>query len=154
MIRAALCLLALAAPAAARSVGPCGDWTRAEALAEPWEQFSATYASGALRLAVLDSAEPAAAAVHLLILSPPYDEANDRQCRVVSLNEAQADGWPIGFFDMDFAARVADYDPVSGLVVTIPAQTFVPETGGGAPAALTVTIDQQSGAISAELAPG
>ncbi|MDO5630578.1 MAG: hypothetical protein Q4G22_01945 [Paracoccus sp. (in: a-proteobacteria)] len=151
MIRFAVVLTLTAAPAAAQAVNPCGDWTRADSIAEPWEQMSASYANGEVRLAQIDSIEPAAASVHLLILSPPYDEAQARQCRVVSLHEAVRGGWPSGFYALDFPARTATYDPAKGLVVTMPAETFVPETGGGAPATLTVTINQASGQITARL---
>ncbi|MDO5612418.1 MAG: hypothetical protein Q4G14_04135 [Paracoccus sp. (in: a-proteobacteria)] len=151
MIRFALALALTTLPAAAQSVNPCGAWTRAEAIAEPWEQMSASYADGAVRLAQIDSIEPAAASVHLLILSPPYDEAQARQCRVVSLSRAEAGGWPAGFYALDFPARSVTYDPAKGLEVTMPAQTSVPETGSGAPATLSVTINQATGQITARL---
>ena len=152
MIRPLFLLLALATPAAAQSVGRCGEWVSAENIVEPWEQNSASYANGAVRLAQIDTIEPAAAPVHLLVLSPPYDEVQARQCRTVSLTAAPEDGWPSGFWSMDFPNRTASYDPATGLTVMIPVRTFVPETGDGKPARLTVTINQSSGEITARLA--
>lgn len=145
-----LTLLPLAAAAQGLPVpvvAPCPDWARADAIREPWEDSIAAYAEGAVRLAVLDMLEPAAGAVHLLVISPPRDEVGGRQCRVISGGEGG-----VGFFDIDLAGRRAAYDPAAGLTVTIPMQTFDPETGGGEPAVMRVTIDQNSGRIGAEVA--
>lgn len=151
MIRAGLAALLLASPAAAQSVGDCGDIVSARNLAEPWEQSSASYAEGAVRLAVIDTMEPAAAAVHLMVLSPPRNEIGDRQCRLVSLSQADG-GAPFGFFAIDFAARSASYDPSRGLVVRLPVESFVPETGSGDPAEMTLIINQSTGEITADIA--
>ncbi|NHF73629.1 hypothetical protein [Paracoccus xiamenensis] len=151
MIRYALPLLFLAAPALAQSVGDCGHLAAAAYIAEPWGQNTATFANGDVRVALIDTMEPAAAAVHLLVLSPPRDEIGERQCRFVSLSRSEGGG-PIGFFDIDFAAHEAAYDPAQGLVLTMPMAVYVPETGGGEPAELTVTINQSTGEIRAEVA--
>lgn len=148
MIRYALPLLFLAAPAFAQSVGECGQLTSAAYLAEPWEENSATFANGEVRVALIDTIEPAAAAVHLLVLSPPRNEVGDRQCSFVSLSRSEGGG-PIGFFNVDFSDHDAEYDPARGLVLTIPIETYVPETGGGEPAELTLTINQSTGEITA-----
>ena len=144
-------LLVTALPAAAQSVGDCGEWVSAANIVEPWEENAASYANGEVRLAQLDTIEPAGAPVHLLILSPPYGEGQERQCRTVSLVGAPEGGWPSGFWSMDFPARTSSYDPATGLTVVIPVKTFVPETGDGAPARLTVTINQATGQIGAKL---
>lgn len=150
-MKAILPLLALlAAPSFAQSVGDCGEWSLARNLPEPWEENSATYANGQLRLAVLDTLEPAATAIHLMILSPPLDELGDRQCKTVSLVAApDQGGWPTGFMAIDFAARRADYDPVTGLQITLPVRVFNPGLPDGDRAALDITINQQTGQIGA-----
>jgi len=142
---AALLLAPLAS--AAQSVAPCGDGPRIDTIAEPWEANTATYAGGEVRITLIDTAEPAAAAVHLAVIAPPRDELGLRRCRLVSLSPGS------GFYDLDFAARQASYDPARGLVLTLPAQLYVPETGEGRPASLTVTVNQQSGEVTAALRP-
>ena len=145
--------LMLALPAGAQSVNECGEWTSARNLPEPWEQHTATYAKGRIRLAVLDTLEPAAAAMHLMVLSPPLDELGERQCRTVSMGPAvTAQGWPVGFLSLDFAAREARYDPEQGLVVTMLGGVHNPETGATDIGELTVTINQSTGEITAEVA--
>lgn len=132
------------------AVGDCGDIVSARNLPEPWEQATASYANGDVRLAIIDTREPAAAAVHVMVLSPPRNEIGDRQCKLVSLMRSDG-GAPFGFFNADLTERSASIDPQNGLVVTVPIQLFVPETGDGDPAALTVTINQSSGQITAEV---
>lgn len=126
-------------------VGPCTPTASAENLVEPWTQNTATYGNGAIRVALLDTAEPAAAAVHLMVLSPPMNELGLRGCKLVSLTQGS------GFYDIDFAGRSADYDAGTGLTLRLPAQRFVPDTGLGAPAVLTVTINQRTGEIAGNL---
>lgn len=148
-LSAALSPVLLAAPAHAgpAAVRPCGDGERVDTVAEPWEDNTASYAEGRVRVAKLDTIEPAGAPVHLLILSPPMDESGMfRQCRVVSLAEGS------GFWSMDFAGRKAAYDPGRGLTLTIPVKVYDPSAGDGAPRVLTVTIDQSTGRIAAETA--
>lgn len=149
MIRAALVLALLAAPAlAAGDAGgiaavDCGDATRADTIVEPWADNTATYAGGEVRIALLDMVEPAAAALKLLVISPPRDELGLRQCRVI--------GTPggLGFADMDFAARSASYDPQRGLTISLPARLPLP---GGDPDdgwfQLSLTLNQKTGQIA------
>lgn len=146
MWRALCAAMLIPAGAQAAAVTDCDEKASAWNLVEPWETHSASYAKGEIRVAVIDTGDPAAAAVHLLVFSPPVGEAGFRQCRLVSLT---AEG--SGFHDLDFPARKASYDPARGLTLTIPAETFVPETGQGTPATLTVTIDQRSGKVGALL---
>ncbi|MCQ0968997.1 hypothetical protein MLD63_00925 (plasmid) [Paracoccus sp. TK19116] len=141
--------MVLATPAAAQSVGECGDVVTARNLAEPWEENSATYANGDVRVAVIDTIEPAAAGFHLMVLSPPRNEIGDRQCRLIALSRAEGGG-PVGFYGIDFQGRSADYDAAKGLVLQVPIKLFDPDTGGGKPAELTVTINQQTGEITAQ----
>lgn len=144
-------LLLLAAPAAAQSVGDCGDLSLAQYLPEPWEAHTATYAAGKVRIAVLDTHEPAAAATHLLVMSPPLDEIGGRQCRIVSLQADAAGGRPTGFLNVGLPGRETSYDPAVGLVLAVPVEVFAPSTGGAIQAVLTLKIDQSSGAIDAAM---
>ena len=145
MFLSALLLTPLAAAAQPVSVGPCTEAASAENLVEPWTGNTATYGNGAIRVALLDTAEPAAAPVHLMVLSPPMNELGLRGCKLVSLSAGS------GFYDIDFAGRSADYDAATGLTLRLPAQRFVPDTGQGAPAVLTVTINQSTGEIAGDL---
>ncbi|WP_108858278.1 hypothetical protein [Aliiroseovarius pelagivivens] len=128
-------------PALAQSVSEC-DWRAGAAvIAEPWPDNTRTYSNGKVRLAVLDTIEPAAAAFHLLVLSPPYSEVGDRQCRVVSLDGA------LGFSGMDISKIESDYDPARGLMFTLPAGLYNPETGGSNWRQLSITLNQATGQI-------
>lgn len=115
----------------------------ARSLAEPWEDNTLTFANGAVRMAILDTIEPAAAAFHLLILSPPYDELGERQCRIVSLG----DGWS-GFGFLSFERHEASYDPATGLVVVMDMGAYNPATALVDALALRVTVNQATGAVT------
>ena len=146
MIRAAMVALALAGAARAQEVGGCDDFrSSAQSLAEPWEDNSRLFANGAVRLAILDTIEPAAAAFHLLILSPPYDEVGGRQCAVVSA------AGTMGFGGLDLVEMQAGYDAARGLTFAIPATRWRPEDDAFVPALLSVTLNQSTGAITAAL---
>ncbi|GGF55381.1 hypothetical protein GCM10011402_04190 [Paracoccus acridae] len=146
MIRlaAALMLLSGAAQAQQVEVTPCGDADRVDTIAEPWDQNTATYANGDVRVALLDMVEPAGGAWKLAVISPPRDELGLRQCRVIG-----ADG--IGFYGLDFASRRADYDRQRGLVLTFPATRYADAAPEGEPYRLVVTINQQTGEIATEV---
>ena len=131
----------LAQPALAQEVAEC-DWrAAAQMISEPWEDFSRSFANGAVRVAMLDAIEPAAGVLHLLVLSPPLDQLGGRQCRVVSL----AGG--IGFAGIDFAALEAGYDPARGLTLALAVTIF--DGADFVPRWLDVTINQASGSITA-----
>lgn len=156
-MRWALPLLALIAaapaPVAAQSVGDCGEIVSARNLPEPWEDHSAGYAEGQVRVAVIDTREPAAAARHLMVLSPPRDEIGDRQCRLVSLLPGEGpDQHPTGFTDIDFAAREASYDPQTGLEIVLPVEAFHSEAQRFDWAEMRVWISQSTGDVTAEIA--
>lgn len=138
-----LACLALILPGAAgaQTVSEC-DWrASAQAIPEPWEAHSRTFSNGAVRLAVLDTVEPAAGALHLLILSPPYSELGDRQCRVIS-----RDG-TMGWAGMYFEDLTASYDPAVGLIFDLPVQIYLPESSFTNSAVLRITLNQASGEI-------
>ncbi|WP_207102927.1 hypothetical protein [Paracoccus shandongensis] len=146
MIRLALALSLLAAPALAQQVQPC-DAVSADSIAEPWEKNIASYAEGQVRVAVLDMVEPAGGALKLLVISPPRDEVGYRQCRVVQAGNG------LGFYDLDFAKRQSGYDPARGLTLTLPAQHYLPEDPEGGWYTLSLTINQQTGDITVQGAP-
>lgn len=144
MFRLTAALALLAAPAFAQGpvVEPCGDATRADTIAEPWEDNTASFGEGRIRVALLDMIEPAGGAFKLLIISPPHNEVGFRQCRVV-----QADNG-LGFYNLDFAGHEASYDPERGLVLSLPAQRYTDGEPDGGWYRLSVTIDQQTGEIT------
>lgn len=142
MIRTTLAMLALTTVPAFAEIATCGDSTRIDVIAEPWEDNSATYADGKIRVAVLDFTEPAATAWKLLVLSPPYDEVGYRQCRLIEISEN------VGFYGFRFKDRKASYDPETGLTLTIPASIYNAENGEADWKELTVTINQQTGEIT------
>lgn len=152
---AALATLALSSgtfvsPSLAQSVGDC-DWrASAQALVEPWDapENTRTFANGDVRLAIIDTIEPAAGAFHLIILSPPYYEVGGRQCQVVSANSS------VGFTGLTLDGMTSAYDPAIGLTFTLEAGAYDPNTGGTLPRTLTITLNQATGAITANLQGG
>ena len=137
-----------ASPVAAQVVIPC-DWqASAQALIEPWEDHTRTFANGAVRLALLDTVEPAIAAMHLLILSPPYDEIGGRQCRTIGVGDG------LGFPGITWEGLEAGYDPAVGLTFTIPVGLYDPETGDFPESQLAFTVNQATGEIDARIDPG
>lgn len=146
MIRAAALALLAATAAEAQEVSPCADHrSAAQAIAEPWEENTRTFANGDVRLAIIDTIEPAAAAFHLLVLSPPFDEVGGRQCAVVSSQNG------MGFGGLELTGMQAGYDPAQGLTFAIPATRWVQESDSYLPATLSVTLNQATGAIRAVL---
>jgi hypothetical protein len=146
MIRIVLLAACLPGAAVAQTIAPCDDYrSSAAALAEPWEDNTRLFASGAVRLAVTDTIEPAAGAFHLVILSPPYDEVGVRQCSVISAGEG------IGFGGLSLAGMQADYDPATGLGFQLKATRWLPASDSYTDAILSVTLNQATGALTARL---
>ena len=147
IVRTTLAALLLAAPAFAQDptasvpATECDETTRADAIMEPWEANTATYANGQVRIAVLDFIEPAAAAVKLMVISPPRDEVGGRQCRIVALPGGH------GFGNVEFAARSASYDPARGLVVSLPVLQGPPDSGDDGWVQLYISINQSTGEV-------
>jgi hypothetical protein len=140
----ALGLLVVAAlPAQALTVTGCDGLASVQAIAEPWEANTRTFANGDIRLVVLDTIEPAAAAFHLAILHPPRDELGSPMCSQVSASEG------LGFGGMDLGPATAAYDPARGLTVTLPVSLYDPDTADFVRGALSVTINQSTGQVQA-----
>ena len=147
MFRSLFTTLAFLLPTAvsAQTVIDCQGWqSSAQNIVEPWTEFSRTYANGDIRIALLDTVEPAAGAFYLLVMSPPYDELGSRICALV----AEGDG-SVGFSGIDFAAQEASYDPATGLTITLPIQRYDAARADFIDAWLAVTINQATGAILA-----
>ncbi len=144
----AILTIVAALPAAAETleVGDCNDYrSSAFNLAEPWERNTRLFAEGKIRIAVMDTTEPAAASFHLMVISPPYDELGLPQCRLVSM----PGGGGLGSLTLEGA--VASYDAAAGLAIRLRAGRYVPDTGEFAGADLVVTINQATGDILAAL---
>jgi len=136
------CATLLAAPAMAQTAFPCDGQSHAVHIVEPWEDNSATFSNGAVRVAVLDTIEPAAAASYLMVLHPPYDEVGERRCTLVGWDDG------LGYAGMYFQDVESDYDPAVGLILTVPAQIYLPEQSFLNTALLTITVNQASGNVS------
>jgi len=131
-----------AAPATAQIAMPC-DWqARADAIVEPWDENTATFANGAVRVALLDVAEPAAAAFYLLILHPPVDELGLRTCTVVGQGENT------GYAAIFFNELEAGYDPEVGLRFDVPAIIYLPEQNFQNSTLLSISVNQSSGKVA------
>lgn len=133
-----------ALPAMAVTVQPCTELASVLSIAEPWEANTRVFARGDIRLVVLDTIEPAAAAFHLVILHPPRDELGGPMCSMVSATDG------LGFGGMNLAPAEASYDPARGLTVSLPISVYDPEAAGFySDKRLSVTINQATGAITA-----
>ena len=121
---------------------PC-DWqAQADAIVEPWEENSKTFANGAVRVALLDTIEPAAAAFYLLILHPPIDEVGGRTCTVVGLDD------DLGYAAIFFEDMETDYDPARGLLFKVPAIIYLPEQSFQNSTLLTIAVNQATGDVT------
>ncbi len=129
----------------AQAVLPC-DWqASAQAIVEPWEENTRTFANGNVRLAAIDTVEPAVAFAYLLVLSPPFNTLGERQCRLIGSAEN------LGFAGMDFSTLTAGYDPASGLTFEIQVNQHDPATGDHPRRFLFVTLNQSTGAVTAQI---
>ena len=122
----------------AQIVGPCDD-AIADIRNVDWSQPSRTFANGAVRVVQLDTAEPAAAAVHLAVLLPHPDEPF-QACRVVSAAPGT------GFLALSLDRASATYDPARGLTLMVPGLSYDGESG--MPLLLPVTVNQSTGEVS------
>lgn len=151
-MRLAFYLLAtlLATPALAQTAFPCEGHARAVNIVEPWEDNSATFSNGAVRVAVIDTIEPAAAAHYLMVLHPPFNEIGARSCTLVGMDDG------LGYATIYFQDLEAGYDPETGLIIQVTAQIYLPEYSFLNPTFLTITVNQETGdvLVSQELGDG
>ncbi len=142
MIKHGVLLSLLAAPVTAQQVLPC-DWqARADAIVEPWDKHTRTFANGDVRVALLDVIEPTLGSYYLLVLSPPYDEVGGRQCQVIGFDGG------VGFTFLEFDTLIADYSAERGLELQMLGRIAAPEYDFTNGMNLWVTINQSSGEIT------
>lgn len=140
VLKAAIAALALTPSiAAAQAVSECKDFDP-DSIIEPWEKNIATYSNGEIRVAALDTIEPAAAAFRFLVLSPPRDEVGGRSCHIITNDDGN------GFGAIYFDKRTSSYDAAKGLTVTIPYMPAGAEAEQEA-SYLRITINQSTGKI-------
>ena len=134
------------APALAQQavVLPCDERIELDAVPEPWGDHTRSFANGDVRLAVIDTIEPAVAAIWLAVLSPPFDPLGARQCRMVGVDGA-------GFFSVDLDALGSNYDPSQGLLFDIAVDVFVTATNSPVEMNLGLVVNQATGAIQADV---
>lgn len=130
-----------AAPLAAQEVYPCDDRAWADAIVEPWETHTRTFANGDVRVAVLDAIEPALGSYYFLVLSPPYDDTG-RQCQMVGFHGG------VGFTNIRFDTLTVEYVPSRGLEMQLLVRIAEPAYDFTNAANLWVTLNQSSGEIT------
>jgi hypothetical protein len=133
-----------AAPAASQTTVPCAGLIDLTQITEPWEQYSRSYAEGAIRVfeAYLDP-NLAAGAVIGVIHPVPGDPYPLRTCTAV----LHADPDARYFGEALIAEATASYDPARGLTVRVPVR--FPDFAQPIEA-VTITINQATGEVTAE----
>jgi len=142
--------LALAGPVAAQQVRPCGNGgdfpyeTTAMAIAEPWEANTRSFAGGDIRVAVMDTWEPALGAYYLMVLfwSGGGSEPDIRYCNVVSNGS-------LGFVSMTLEGLKTSYDPAQGLLLSVPTTFYNPADNELEEGVLEVLIDRKNLKVTA-----
>ncbi|WP_373355147.1 hypothetical protein [Pseudoroseicyclus sp. CXY001] len=135
-------LLALL-PGAAFALGTADcDMARLDVIPEPWEDYTATFANGDVRVAAIDFMEPVTGPMHLVIVSPPRDELGFRQCRTIMRDEIYGWSW------LEFSTLDASYDPAKGLVFTIEGDATADDGFTALPVLVTITLNQSTGEIT------
>jgi len=130
--------------AAAQTIGPCdGHAVHASNVMMPPEVAIRSFANGAIRVIGLDTVEPVCCWAHLMVEYPQVYEGYPG-CVLIS----GAGG--LGFAGLDMAALTASYDPGSGLMLSVPAGFYEPETGRSRMSPLRVTINQAAETVTAE----
>jgi hypothetical protein len=138
-------VFSMATAAVAQTVSYCESQAVAQSIMEPWDDHTKTFAEGAVRLAVLDTLEPAVDSMHLLVLSPPYDEFGGRQCSTIGSSNR------LGFSGIKWDALSAGYDPAVGLIFEVPVSRYDFATDGYPTSLLSFTLNQATGKINAVL---
>lgn len=137
--------LMVAGGAQAQSVNDC-DWvSSARNLVMPWESNYRDFANGKIRVALLDTYEPACCSYHLLVISPHPEWG--QACHVISQDPG------MGWVSLRYKDIQASYDPALGLRVNIQVDHFDPNTGGADPARTEyfgIRINQATGSVTLE----
>ncbi len=132
-------------PLADASVEQCGGQARVDTVVEPWSDATRTFANGKIRIALLDTAEPACCSAHLAILAPdPNDELGLRQCKTLS------DGGEfMGFQAIDIARIKSSYNAAKDLLLSVPVERYIDGIQSNK-AVIGVRINQATGAVTIE----
>ena len=134
--------------AKAQQVQPCFDGAQipyratAEAIAEPWEANTRSFADGKVRIAVMDTFEPAYGAYYLMVMYWAGDESELRICDLVSQGE-------VGFVGMTLEGMEASYKPGLGLVLRVPTTFYNPAEDEFEEGVIEVVIDRAANRIMA-----
>ena len=130
----------------AQRVQPCFDGARipyratAEAVAEPWEENTRSFADGKVRIAVMDTGEPAYGAYYLMIMYWAGGEM--RTCELVSQGD-------VGFVGMTLNGMEASYKAGLGLVLKVPTSFYNPVEDAFEDGAIEVLIDRAANSVTA-----
>ncbi len=143
-------ILLLSGPLVAQQVRPCGNGgdfpfeTTAMAIAEPWEANSRSFADGDIRIAVMDTWEPALGAYYLMVLfwSGADTEADIRYCSLVSNGS-------LGFVSMTLDGLTSRYDPAQGLVLSVPTTFYNPSDDELEEGVLEVVLNRKTREVTA-----
>jgi hypothetical protein len=145
LIGAAACLLLTANTAWAVQVRNCDATAHPGNIVEPWEQNAKAFYKGDVRIALLDTGEPACCSKHLLVLTPDAeDPTGGRSCHLVSDHDAA------GFNGIDFARITTSYDAKKGLLVVFPYSRMTDDGAGSKHATGKIRINLASGKVTAE----
>ncbi len=137
----AAALALTAAPAVAQSVTDCDSRAKARNLAEPWEENTATFADGDVRIAAVTMTEPEDAPAFLMILTET--ENGERRCRLV---EAERD---YGFYTIDMSSVVVAKKADGMLTLEVPVTDYADGPENPPPFPLTVKINRDTGEVTA-----
>ncbi len=140
----ALALVLSALPATAQVVGACEGWVaNARNLMMPPEVSVQTFANGEVRVIGLDTSEPACCSAHLMVdyfvESEPFP-----LCALISAGTGGN-----GFSGLRMEDLSTTYDPVEGLVLTLPAGRHDNATGGSVMSPLRVVINRATATVTA-----
>ena len=142
-------VIALAVPGGAQAldllVRDCdAPQANARYLSYPYENATRTFANGDVRILTLQQDEPACCGAYVMVLLPSPEDPG-MICAFVTTPDGM--GWQ----GTDLRGTVADYDPSRGLFLRIPAWTY--GEVHGSPFSLDLTINQQTGVVTAEEGP-
>ncbi len=138
----------LTSTASAQRVQPCFDGARipyratAEAIAEPWEENTRSFADGKVRIAVMDTWEPAYGAYYLMVMYWAGGESELRTCDLVSQGE-------VGFVGMTLEGMEASYKAGLGLVLKVPTTFYNPVEDEFEEGFIEVLIDRAANHVKA-----
>jgi len=137
---AALIALA-AAPVAAQALRDCDTFeANARNIYGPYDETIREYANGAIRVIALDTSEPACCSYHLMV-THPHPEEPYLLCSLVSRDEQ------LGYGALYMHQIGAEYDPATGLTVTVPAGHW--DGTSMAPEQIVLTVNQATGTVTA-----